>query len=68
MKKLIKIKEEKERLKSREKLEEGRKAKQNMDDWRLRMLKIKNQKIQELRDLGVEEKYIADLERFNCKH
>ena len=68
LKKLIKLKEEKERLKSREKLEEGRKAKQNMDDWRLRMLKIKNQKIQELRDLGVEEKYIADLERFNCKH
>ena len=68
LKKLIKIKEEKERLKSREKLEEGRKAKQNMDDWRLRMLKIKNQKIQELRDLGVQEKYIADLERFNCKH
>ena len=32
------------------------------------MLKIKNQKIQELRDLGVQEKYIADLEKYTCKH
>ncbi len=64
LKKLIKIKEEKEKLKDREKLEDGRKAKQNMDDWRLRMEKIKMQKIQDLRNLGVQQKYIADLEKY----
>ena len=64
LKKLIKIKEEKERLQSREILEDGRKAKQNRDDWKLRMEKIKMQKIQDLRNLGVQQKYIADLERY----
>ena len=64
LKKLIKIKEEKERLESRETLEDGRKAKQNMDDWKLRMEKIKQQKIQDLKNLGVQPKYIADLERY----
>ena len=45
-------------------MEDGRKAKQNMDDWRLRMEKIKMQKIQDLRNLGVQQKYIADLEKY----
>ena len=64
LKKLIKLKEEKERLQSREILEDGRKMKQNRDDWRLRMEKIKQQKIQDLKNLGVQQKYIADLEKY----
>ena len=64
LRKLIKLKEEKERLQSREVLEDGRKAKQARDDWRIRMEKIKNQKIQDLKNLGVQQKYIADLERY----
>ena len=64
LKKLIKIKEEKERLHSKEKLEDGRKMRQKEDDWRLRMEKIKKQKIQDLKNLGVQQKYIADLERY----
>ena len=64
LKKLIKLKEEKERLETREILEEGRKALQNREEWRKRMEKIKKQKIQELKDLGVQPKYIADLERY----
>ena len=64
LKKLIKIKEEKERLRSKEKLEDGRKMRQKEDDWRQRMEKIKKQKIQDLKNLGVQPKYIADLERY----
>ena len=64
LKKLMKLKEEKEKLQSRENIEDGRKAKQNRDDWRLRMEKIKQQKIQDLKNLGVQPKYIADLERY----
>ena len=64
LKKLIKIKEEKERMHSKEKLEDGRKMKQNADDWYRRMENIKRQKIQDLKNLGVQPKYIADLERY----
>ena len=64
LKKLIKIKEEKDRLHSKEKLEDGRKMRQKEDDWRQRMEKIKKQKIQDLKNLGVQQKYIADLERY----
>ena len=62
--KLIKIKEEKERIKNRELQEEGRKENQLRDDWKLRMEMIKNQKIQELKNLGIKRKYIADLENY----
>ena len=64
LKKLMKLKEEKEKLQNREIIEDGRKAKQNRDDWRLRMEKIKQQKIQDLKNLSVQQKYIADLERY----
>jgi hypothetical protein len=38
--------------------------KQNADDWYRRMEKIKREKIQDLKNLGVQPKYIADLERY----
>jgi hypothetical protein len=64
LRKLIKLKEEKERLEAKEILEEGRKEKQKNDTWKKRMERIKQQKIQELKDLNVHPIYIADLERY----
>ena len=64
IRKLIKLREEKERLEAKEILEEGRKEKQQNDIWKQRMERIKQQKIQELKDLNVHPIYIADLERY----
>ena len=64
LRKLNKLKEEKERLEAKEILEEGRKEKQKNDTWKKRMERIKQQKIQELKDLNVHPIYIADLERY----
>ena len=64
IRKLIKLREEKERLEAKEILEEGRKEKQKNDIWKQRMERIKQQKIQELKDLNVHPIYIADLERY----
>ena len=64
IRKLIKLREEKERLEAKEILEEGRKIRQKNDIWKERMEKIRQQKIQELRDLNVHPIYIADLERY----
>ena len=64
IRKLIKLREEKERLEAKEILEEGRKDKQKYDRWKERMERIKQQKIQELKDLNVHPIYIADLERY----
>ena len=64
LKQMMKLKEEKERILSREKDEDRRRLKQNADDWKLRMENIKRQKIQALKNLGVQQKYIADLEKY----
>ena len=64
LKQMMKIKEEKERILSREKAEDRRRLKQNTDDWKSRMENIKRQKIQSLKNLGVQQKYIADLEKY----
>ena len=64
IRKLIKLREEKERLEAKEILEEGRKERQKNDKWREKMERIKQQKIQELKDLNVNPIYIADLERY----
>ena len=62
--KLIKIKEEKDKMKIKELKEEGRKERRLRDDWKIRMEKIKQEKIQELKNLGIKQKYIADLENY----
>ena len=62
--KLIKLKEDKEKMKNKELKEESRKEKQLRDDWKLRMENIKKQKIQELKNLGIKQKYIVDLENY----
>ena len=67
LKKMIKLREEKEKLEAKEILEEGRKIKQKNDDWKRRMEKIKQEKIQKLKDLNVEPIYIADLERYKIQ-
>ena len=66
-KKMIKLREEKEKLEAKEVLEEGRKIRQYNDDWKRRMEKIKQEKIQKLKDLNVEPIYIADLERYKIQ-
>ena len=64
LEKMIKIKEELSKVGYKEVLEEGRVIKQNNDDWRQRMEKIKQEKIEELKKLNIVPKYIADLEKF----
>ena len=67
LKKMIKLREEKEKLEAKEVLEEGRKIRQYNDDWKRRMEKIKQEKIQKLKELNVEPIYIADLERYKIQ-
>ena len=59
-----KKKQERDRLKALEKIEEARKIKQIKDDWLRRMEKIKQEKIQKLKDMKIKPSYIADLENF----
>ena len=67
LKKMIKLREEKEKVEAKEILEEGRKIRQKNDLWKQRMEKIKQEKIQKLKDLNVEPIYIADLERYKIE-
>ena len=65
--KMIKLREEKNKVYDREILEEGKKNRQRKDDWLERIEKIKKQKIQYLKDLGVEPKFIVDLEKYKIQ-
>ena len=60
-------KEEKERMLRREVLEEGRKIRQNNDDYMDNIEQIRRDKIQKLRQMNINEKYIVPLERFSLK-
>ena len=42
-------------------LEEGRKVRQNIDEERAKIQAIKDKKLHDLRNLGIEEKYTAEL-------
>ena len=44
-------------------LEEGRKVRQRIEDERLKVERIKKQKLQGLVDQGIESKYQADLSK-----
>ena len=61
---MIKEREEREKIKAREIIEEGRLIKQKNDDWYKRMERIKKEKIQGLKDMNVNPKYLVDLERY----
>ena len=58
-------KEEKERIHKREILEEGRKIRQNNDDYMDNIEQIRRDKINKLRQMNINEKYIVPLERFS---
>jgi len=51
----------------REVLEEGRKIKQHNDDYSDNIEKIRRDKINKLRQMNINEKYIVPLERFSLK-
>jgi len=42
-------------------LEEGKKVRQRIEDERLKVEGIKGEKLQGIKDLGIAEKYMADL-------
>ena len=60
-------KEERERLNKREILEEGRKTKQKADIYSESIESIRKDKIRQLREMNINEKYIVPLERFSIK-
>ena len=60
-------KEERERLNKREILEEGRKNKQKNDVYSESIEAIRKDKIRQLREMNINEKYIVPLERFSIK-
>ena len=60
-------KEEKERMLRREVLEEGRKIRQNNDEYLDNIEQIRRDKINQLRKMNINEKYIVPLERFSLK-
>ena len=60
-------KEERERLNKREILEEGRKNKQKSDTYYESIEAIRKDKIRQLREMNINEKYIVPLERFSLK-
>ena len=60
-------KEERERLNKREILEEGRKNKQKNDIYSESIEAIRKDKIRQLREMNINEKYIVPLERFSIK-
>ena len=60
-------KEEKERIHKREILEEGRKIRQNNDEYINNIEQIRKDKINKLRKMNINEKYIVPLERFSLK-
>ena len=68
LKRQIIEKEERERVNRRETLEEGRKDQQVRDQYAKSIDAIKRDKIKYLRDMNIDEKYIAPLRKFNLKN
>jgi hypothetical protein len=65
LKRQIADKEEKEKINRREILEEGRKDRQKLDQYERSIEAIRRDKIQSLRDMNIDEKYIVPLRKFN---
>lgn len=63
----IKTREEFEKLLKRSALEEGRGVKQKQESYNAKLEMIKKEKLKELKQLNVDEKYIVDLERYTIK-
>ena len=60
-------KEERNRVIQREILEEGRKDRQNRDQYVKSIEAIKRDKIKSLQDMNIDEKYIVPLKKFTLK-
>lgn len=60
----IKVREELEKQKKRENLEEGRKMKQKVKSIKERIERIKEEKLAELKGLNVQEKYVTPLVKY----
>ena len=67
LKRQIADKEEREKLHKREILEEGRINQQKLDQYQKSIEALKNDRIQNLRKLKIDEKYILPLKKFNLK-
>ena len=65
LKRQIADKEEKEKINRREILEDGRKDRQRLDQYERSIEAIRRDKIQSLRDMNIDEKYIVPLRKFN---
>ena len=50
-----------------EKMEEGRKIKEKLDEYKKNLEAIRRQKIAELKSLNIKDKYIVPLEMYNFK-
>jgi hypothetical protein len=48
-------------------MEEGKKIKQNQEEYYNRLQKIKTRKIAELKNMNIPNKYIHDLEKYKIK-
>jgi len=65
LQKLIFSKEEEKKMKQREIIEEGRKIKQNQEEYYNRLKQIKQRKIDELQKMNVPQVYISNLQKYN---
>ena len=65
LQKIIFSKEEEKKIKQREIIEEGRKIKQNQEEYYNRLKQIKERKIDELKKMNVPQVYISNLQKYN---
>ena len=68
LKRQVVEKQEKEKVNKREVLEEGRKVKQKLDQYNRSIEAIRLEKIKQLRDMNIDEKYVVPLVKFNIKN
>lgn len=65
LQKIIILKEEEKKMKEREIIEEGRKIKQNQEEYYNKLKVIKQRKIEELKKMKIPEIYISNLQKYN---
>ena len=61
LRKQISMNEENKKELEKMKLEEGKKTKEELENHKRKLEEIKNQKLQELRGMGVKDKYTTEL-------
>ena len=68
LEKQIKGKEQREKNKRIKELEEGKKIKKEQDNYMKSLEEIRQQKIQELKNLNIKNTYITPLEKFSYEY